>query len=382
MYEISIESIFDAYFDTNRNTRDMVLFSLLMDDELIKLWEDIRNGTYELSRAKAFFVHSRKKREIFAMAPRDKVVNHWVRSRIEPILEGTYSKGCYSCRKGKGGTAFARDVVETVREQTEKYGQCYFAHLDIRNFFMSINRHLALRKISDLVRREYVGEDKRTLLWLLEKIFLYAPEKNCVICGDQHEWDDYPHEKSLFTNGADDGLMMGSVNSQLVANLILTDSDKYISGLGIAGFRYVDDILLIHYDKEYLLRSIPKIEDFIFQDTGLRVHRNKRYFQPSYRGIMIIGYFVKGGRLYLSNRCVANMRKRIYAYNKLIREKPGVAKTVRRKFVACVNSYFGRSLLCRAYNVRLRCWGRIAPEWKTLVYGCGGLRKIKLRANL
>lgn len=76
------------------------------------------------------------------------------------------------------------------------------------------------------------------------------------------------------------------------------------------------------------------------------------------------------------------MRKRIYAYNKLIREKPGVAKTVRRKFVACVNSYFGRSLLCRAYNVRLRCWGRIAPEWKTLVYGCGGLRKIKLRANL
>lgn len=381
MYEISIESIFDAYFDTNRNTKDMVLFSLLMDEELVKLWEDIRNGTYELSRAKAFFVQSRKKREIFAMAPRDKVVNHWVRLRIEPILERTYSDGCYSCRKGKGGTAFARDAVEEVKKQTEKYGRCYFAHLDIRNFFMSINRYLALRKVSDLVRREYVGEDKRTLLWLLEKIMLYAPEKNCVICGNPHEWDDYPREKSLFTNGEDDGLMMGSVNSQLVANLILTDSDKYISGLGIAGFRYVDDILLIHHDKEFLLRSIPGIEDFIFKDTGLRIHGDKRYFQPSHRGVMIIGYFIKGGRLYLSNRCVSNMRKRIHAYNKLIKEKPKAARCVRQKFVACVNSYFGRSLLCRAYNVRLRCWEGIAPDWKKFVYGCCGLRKVKLWPN-
>lgn len=60
-------------------------------------------------------------------------------------------------------------------------------------------------------------------------------------------------------------------------------------------------------------------------------------------------------------------------------ETPKAARAVRHKFVACVNSYFGRSLPCRAYNVRLRSWGMIAPEWKEIVCGCAGLRKIKER---
>lgn len=379
MYEISLESLFDAYFDTNRNTKDMVLFSLRIDEEIVRLWNEIRAGTYELSQTKAFMVYSPKKREIFAMHPRDKIVNHWVRLRIEPLLEREFVPGTYSCRKGKGGTALARDVLETVKAQTREHGQCFFAHLDIRNFFMSINREMALRKIAGLVEREYEGTDKETLLWLLGKIFLFAPEKNFVICGDAMDWDGYPPEKSLRTNAPGDGLMMGSVNSQLVANYVLTDTDKYIAGLGIAGFRYVDDILLVHPDKDYLLRSVPKIEDYLFRDTGLLVHRNKRYFQPSFRGVMIIGYFVKGERLYLSNRCVANLRKRIHAYNKLIRETPKAARAVRHKFVACINSYFGRSLPCRAYNIRARSWGMIAPEWKEIVCGCAGLRKIKER---
>lgn len=378
MYPITIESIYDAYFDTNRTTKDMVLFSLSLDCELVKLWKEIQAGTYELSRTKAFMVYSPKKREIFAMAPRDKVVNHWVRLRIEPLLEMEFSPGCYSCRKGKGGTAFARDLLEKSNELTSRYGVCYYAHLDVRNFFMSINRNFALSRIAGLVEREYRGEDKATLLWLLGKIFLFAPEKNFIICGDPHDWDGYPTEKSLRTNGPDDGLMMGSVNSQLVANYILTETDRYIAGLGISVFRYVDDLLLVHHDRDHLLRSIPLIEDFIFRDTGLTIHRNKRYFQPAFRGVMIIGYFVKAGRLYLSNRCVSNLHKRIHAYNALIREQPKSARKARHNFVACVNSYFGRSLNCRAYNIRSRYWEMIAPEWKRMVHGCTGLRKIRL----
>ena len=142
MYEISLESLFDAYFDTNRNTKDMVLFSLRIDEEIVRLWNEIRAGAYELSQTKAFMVYSPKKREIFAMHPRDKIVNHWVRLRIEPLLEREFVPGTYSCRKGKGGTAFARDVLETVKAQNREHGQCFFAHLDIRNFFMSIKLNL------------------------------------------------------------------------------------------------------------------------------------------------------------------------------------------------------------------------------------------------
>lgn len=379
MFEISIESLYDAFFDTNRLTKDMIPFSLRIDEEIFKLWKELRAGTYEISRTKAFIVKEPKKREIFAMHPRDKIVNHWVRLRIEPILERYFSDGCYSCRKGKGGGAFVKDARQKIEEITAWHGTCFLAHLDIENFFMSIPRALALKKVSEKVAADYWEDDRDLLLWLLEKIFLYAPEKNYYICGDPEDWDGYPPEKSLITNEPGNGLMMGSVNSQIVANLVLTDSDRYIESLGIVVFRYVDDLLLLHHDKAYLLGCVQKIEDFIFADTGLRVHKKKRYFQDARKGVKIIGYVIKDGRVYLANRCRGNMDKRIFAFNRWMEESPRKAARQARKFVACVNSYLGRTADCRAYNIRKRAWEQIGLEWKRLVTGCNSLLKIKLK---
>lgn len=368
MFEISLESLFDAYYDTNRNTKDMIPFSLRIDEEIYDLWKELKDGTYGISRTKAFMVLSPKKREIFAMQPRDKIVNHWVRLRIEPLLERHFSDGCYSCRKGKGGSAFANDALAWIDRITAEHGQCFVAHLDVRNFFMSIPRALALSKTAEIVKAEYEGADKSLLLWLLEKILLYAPEKDFYICGNPSDWDGYLKEKSLITNKPDEGLMMGSVNSQLVANLVLTAADRFVESLGIVILRYVDDILLLHWDKQHLLHSVPKIEDFIYEDTGLTLHKNKRYFQDARKGVKIIGYVIKDGRLYLANRCVGNMHKRIYAYNKLMSEKPLAAIGVRDKFVACVNSYLGRAKGCRTYKIRRRAWESISEDWKHIVY--------------
>ena len=378
MFQITIESLFDAYFDTNRGTKDMIPFSLRIDEEIYDLWRELQDGTYEISRTKAFMVLSPKKREIFAMQPRDKIVNHWVRLRIEPLFEQHYSDGCYSCRKGKGGTAFAKDAQEKIQEITREHGHCYVAHLDLCNFFMSIPRSLALSKTLEIVEAEYSGDDKDLLVWLLEKILLYAPENDFYICGNPEDWDDYPKEKSLRTNDPEDGLMMGSVNSQMVANIILTASDKFVESLGIVILRYVDDILLLHWDKAYLLRCIPEIEQFIKEDTTLELHRNKRYFQDADKGVKIIGYVIRGNRLYIANRCVGNMHKRIYAYNKLMKEKPKVAYRLRERFVSCINSYLGRAKGCRSYRIRRRAWESISERWKHYVYGVN-LCKVKLK---
>lgn len=67
MYNITIESLYDAYADTNRNTADMVPFSLRIDEEIYKLWQELRAGEYRISKTKAFMVNDSKKREIFAM---------------------------------------------------------------------------------------------------------------------------------------------------------------------------------------------------------------------------------------------------------------------------------------------------------------------------
>lgn len=371
MYNITLESLYDAYIDTNRSTADMIPFSLRIDEELYRLHKEIQNGTYKISRTKAFMVKGRKKREIFAMQPRDKIVNHWVKIRLEPLFEQEFVDGCYSCRKGKGGAAFARDVREAIQKATANYSKrCYFAHLDVRNFFLSINRECALDKTLKVVER-YGGDDKETLKWLVSEILLYAPEKDYYICGNPKDWDGYPPEKSLLTNGDGVGLMMGSVNSQFVANLMLTATDKFIEGLGLGVFRYVDDILLISEDRRSLLENIPKIERFLNEDTGLILHRDKRYFQDSSKGVGMIGYFFKERRTYISNRCIGNALSRVHALKK--------EEVKAERLVSCVNSYLGRTLDCRAYRQRAKIIAAISPEWDRDIYAKGDLRKIVKR---
>ena len=349
----------------------MIPFSLRIDEELYRLHKEIQNGTYKISRTKAFMVKGRKKREIFAMQPRDKIVNHWVKIRLEPLFEEEFIEGCYSCRKGKGGAAFARDVREAIRRATVDYTRrCYFAHLDVRNFFLSINRKRALEKTLNVVEK-YKGEDKETLKWLVTEILLYAPENDYYICGNPRDWDNYPPEKSLLTNNEGDGLMMGSVNSQFVANLMLTATDRFIEGLGLLVFRYVDDILLISEDRQFLLESIPKIERFLYEDTGLSIHRDKRYFQDSSKGVGMIGYFFKERRTYISNRCIGNALSRAHAFN--------IGEAEPERLVSCINSYLGRTLDCRAYRQREKIIGAINSGWDNEIYAQENLQKIVKR---
>lgn len=349
----------------------MIPFSLRIDEEICRLWREIQDGTYEISTTKAFMVNDRKKREIFAMQPRDKIVNHWVKMRIEPLMEQEFSEGCYSCRKGKGLTAFARDAERHIKMLTNDFSRpCYFAHLDIRSFFLSIKRTRALEKTL-AVAEKYQGEDKETLKWLISKILLFAPEKNYYISGNPNDWKGYPAEKSLLTNRAGCGLMLGSVNSQFVANLYLTDTDRFIASLGIVWLRYVDDILLICEDRARLLSSIPKIERFLNEDTGLEIHFHKRYFQDSFKGVNIVGYTFKGERTYLSKRCVGNAMKRV----------SGFGRRDTDRLVACVNSYLGRSLDCRAYNQRAKIIGAIPSVCWIGIYARENLRKIQKRKN-
>lgn len=371
MYSISIESLFDAYFDTNRNTADMIPFSLRIDEEIYKLWQEIQAGTYRISTTKAFMVNDRKKREIFAMQPRDKIVNHWVKMRLEPLFEQEFSDACYSCRRGRGLTAFARDAEAEIRRQTENYTRpCYFAHLDIRSFFLSIERRRALEKTLAIVDK-YEGEDKETLRWLVSEILLFAPEKNYYICGNPADWEGYPAEKSLLTNRDGCGLMLGSVNSQFVANLYLSDTDRYAQSLGVAILRYVDDILLICPDKRRLLESVPKIEIFLREDTGLEMHFKKRYFQDWSKGVSIVGYTFKGERTYISNRCVGNAMKKA-------REFKGTTDAL----VACINSYLGRTLDCRAYNQRAKIVAAIPAQYKDEIFAREHLRKIRRKYSI
>lgn len=84
----------------------------------------------------------------------------------------------------------------------------------------------------------------------------------------------------------------GNYISQFAANLNLTWFDRWIKQvLKIKYYyRYCDDIVILHPDKDYLRYCLQEIEKYLADNLKLKVKRNWQIFPVEARGIDFIGY--------------------------------------------------------------------------------------------
>lgn len=113
-----------------------------------------------------------------------------------PIFENQFIYDCYSCRKG---TLFGIKRLEHfMRSATQNYTrEAYILKLDLRGFFMSINKDILWNQVKQLLERKYYQKDKERLLYLLEIIIKHDPTSNCIIKGKSEDWVGLPRNKSL-----------------------------------------------------------------------------------------------------------------------------------------------------------------------------------------
>ena len=299
-------------------------------------------------------------REIFAANFRDRIVHHWIRQRIEPLLEQQMIPTTFNCRKGKGTLAAQMYVAQAIRDVSNNYTRdCYVMKLDIKGFFMSIDRQRICDKVVSFVTDRYHEGDVDTLLFLLQKVLLNAPERDCVRRGNVSLWRYIKPHKSLFTNGDGKGLPIGDLVEQMAANLLLDDTDHFITEtLGITMARYVDDMVLISDSKQRLLDAVPMIREYMQQTAGVTLHPDKFYLQHYSKGVKFIGAVTKQGRTYISNRTVNNAFATVRRFN---RDK--CSKACAADLVASVNSYLGIMRHHATYNIRKRLAKTITPKW-------------------
>lgn len=99
--------------------------------------------------------------------------------------------------------------------------------------------------------------------------------------------------------------------------------------------RYVDDMVLVHSDKEILKALIPKIRDYLKKELGLTLHPNKIYLQHFTKGVNFLGTYIKSYRIYIGYKTKNNFYAKIGEWNK-ISDKDKI-----KKVVAGINSYLG-----------------------------------------
>jgi len=354
---ISFEDLLQAYFQcrsNKRNTANALKFELVYEQNLLQLLDEINTGKYMPGRSIAFIIDKPVKREIFAADFRDRIVHHLIIQKLNPIFEQKFIYDSYSCRKGKGTHFGINRVDRFIRRCSSNYRKdCYVLKLDIKGFFMHINRKILYKKLHRFILDNYHHSDKAKILELTNKIVFNDPKENCIIKGGKDRWKDLPESKSLFHSKDNCGLPIGNLTSQVFANFYMDSFDHFVKhDLKIKYYgRYVDDFVIVYQDKEYLKSLVPLLSNFLLSTLKLTIHPKKIYLQHYSKGVKFIGGVIKPHRIYIANRTKGNLYASIDKHNEIARDhKP--TKEEKQAFMSSMNSYLGIMKHYKTYNIR------------------------------
>jgi len=85
---------------------------------------------------------------------------------------------------------------------------------------------------------------------------------------------------------------LGNLTSQFFANIYLNELDYFVKYVLKAKYyiRYVDDFVILHENKEQLLKWKKKIDIFLREKLKLELHHQKSKIIPLSRGIDFVGF--------------------------------------------------------------------------------------------
>ena len=294
-----------------RNTKNQMRFEISLESELMNLAENLADKTYKPLPSVCFINEKPVKREVIAADFRDRVVHHLLCGWLFPIFERRFIHDSYSCRKNKGTLFAVNRARGFLRRASDDFRKdCWVLCLDIKGFFMSINKEILFKAIMNgLEKANYRGVDDVGLCNFLVKQIVFAkPLENAIFRSPPEAWNDLPSDKSLKNAGDERGLPIGNLTSQLFGNIYLDALDQYVKRvLKIQCYgRYVDDMVLVHSDKSVLLDAIDKIRSFLKERLKLTLHPKKISLQPASHGFAFLGKYILPYRVYPGKRLRKN----------------------------------------------------------------------------
>ncbi len=272
------ENLYLAYRQAARGKRSRApaaRFEFHLEDNLIRLQEELAGETYRPGAYVHFRLHEPKRRLISAAPFRDRVVHHALCQVIEPAFERSFIFHSYANRVGKG-THRALDACQAWMRAYR-----YVLPCDVRQFFPSID-HAILRRI--LYRRIQDGGIRRLIGLILDS--------GAGVLNEEYDMVYFPGD-DLFAANRPRGLPIGNLTSQFWANCYLNELDHFVTReLRCSAYlRYVDDLLLFGDDKAALWRKRSAIIERL---AGLRLtlHEEQAQVRPAGEGVRFLGFVV------------------------------------------------------------------------------------------
>ena len=291
------ENLYKAHRKARLGKRDItevIDFEANLGYNLVELSRRLEQETYQMSGYYDFKIFDPKERVIHALYYRDRIVQHALCDEVIAYIIGRrliYDNA--ACQKGKG-THFALDRVSLfLRKYYHKYGaRGYFLKFDIMKYFDNIEHDILKGKLQSIIK------DKKVFS-LCDKII-----------------DSFEKETGK-------ALPLGNQTSQWFALFYMDSLDRLIKEkLQVKYYsRYMDDGVLIHYDKNFLRECLAVMQEHVEKDLHLQFNK-KTHIAPLANGIEYLGwhfYMTDTGKVVRKLKSVAKNRyKRKLKYMKFM----------------------------------------------------------------
>ena len=303
------------------------VFDRHTDRNIQAICDALYTRDYHPEPSSCFIVDRPKKREVFAAQFADRVVHHYYYNQTHRIYERTFIEDSYSCIQGRGTHYGIERLKQHIKSESDNYHkQCWVLSIDIRGYFMHIDRKILLEIATDTLRRMATHKvepgspqtwadvvDIDFLCWLSEQIIMIDPKTSCKVVGNPEEWIGLDYNKSLFHTPEGCGLPIGNLTSQLLSNVYLNEFDQYCKRVLKCKHygRYVDDAYVVSHDKQWLLDLIPQMDDYLQEHLHLEIHRGKTHLHQVQHGAEFLGGFILPGRTYMSHAAVRRLRQNV-----------------------------------------------------------------------
>ena len=331
-------------------------FERNLKENIESLCDDLWTRRYKPEPSTCFVIQRPKKREVFAAQFRDRIVHHLYYNYTHELFERTFIQDTYSCIPGRGTHYGIERMTQHIRQESHNWQRpCYALKIDIRGYFMHINRlrlldiaTASLTKMADhqanggMKWRDVIDID--FILWLTHEIVLLDPTDGCRHVGNPSEWDDVDASKLMANAPADCGMPIGNLTSQLFSNVYMNPFDQMVKRLlhFLHYGRYVDDSATICSDRQRLTDAIPVMRDFLKEELCLDMHMGKTQIIDVRYGVEFLGAFIKPYRTYICNRSLSRIRH----------EAADVRHMGRGQAFRTVNSLLGVLSHYSSYNLR------------------------------
>lgn len=341
---VDYDNLYRAYLNARlckRYRYEVLNFSAHLEDNLVKLQKELIERTYTLGKYREFYIYEPKKRLIMAQPFKDRVVQWAIYQVLNPVFAQGYITDSYACIKERGTHKAVKRLHYWLRQVGKKPEKYYFLKLDISKYFYRIDHDVLM----GILKRKIRDDD---MIFLLDKI-VNSSETNFGLPPGKS-----PGEVKRLDRVSEKGMPVGNLSSQMFANLYLNELDQYCKRtLGIHFYvRYMDDVIILHQDKDQLHEWKRIIDTFLKEKLQLDLNE-KTCIRPITLGVEFCGYKIWNTHIKLRKSTALKMKRNL---KKLQKEYAAGEVTV-EEAKQTISSYLGILKHCDSYSLKRTIFG-------------------------